>query len=70
MLELCHMCVFLRQICDLKDVAEKVISCSASSPRPHLLFFPRASYFYIVLLVRWCNGSKMLEITFLCVKYS
>lgn len=22
-LELCHMCAFLRQICDLKDIAEK-----------------------------------------------
>lgn len=61
MLELCHMCVFLRQICDLKDGAEKSFPALL-----FLSFFPFASYFYKVLLTRLSSGHKLLEITFFC----
>ena len=69
MLELCHMCVLLSQICDLKDGAEKVISCFVCV---FFFSFPLAAFSYMVLLVKLCNENKLLEITFVVVvvKYS
>lgn len=61
MLELCHMCAFLRQVCDLKDVAGKSFP-ALLPPAPFLL--PLTSL--KVPVVRECNRKKLLEITFLC----